>query len=70
MKALLVIDVQNGLVNKGNFQVEISRIEKVIGDFKENEEPVIFIRHLDDAENSPLYKDSAGSELHNSIKIC
>ncbi|GAA0493565.1 hypothetical protein GCM10008986_20040 [Salinibacillus aidingensis] len=68
MKALLVIDVQNGLVNKGNFQEEISRIEKVIEDFRENKEPVLFMRHLDDTENSPLYKGSAGSELHNSIK--
>ena len=54
MKALLVIDVQNGIVN--------------YGDFKDNNNPVIFMRHLDDAEESSLYKHSIGSELHSSLK--
>ena len=54
MKALLVIDVQNGIVN--------------YGDFKDNNNPVIFMRHLDDAEESSLYKHSVGSELHSSLK--
>lgn len=68
MKALLVIDVQNGIVNFGNFKEELSLIENVIKDFKENSSPVIFMRHLDDSEESPLYKNSVGSELHSSLK--
>jgi nicotinamidase-related amidase len=68
MKALLVIDVQNGIVNFGDFNAELSLMEKVIKDFKESDCPVIFIRHVDDAEASPLYKHSVGSELHNSLK--
>ena len=35
MKALLVIDVQNGIVNFADFNEEISTMEKVINDFKE-----------------------------------
>jgi len=68
VEALLVIDVQNGIVNFGDFQEELSIIENVIKDFKENGKPVIFIRHLDDVEDSPLYRGSAGSELHSSLK--
>lgn len=68
MKALLVIDVQNGIVNFGGFKEELSLMEKVIKDFKDSSSPVIFMRHLDDAEESPLYKHSVGSELHNSLK--
>lgn len=68
MEALVVIDVQNGIVNFGDFQDELSIIENVIKDFKENGKPVIFIRHLDDVEDSPLYRGSVGSELHSSLK--
>lgn len=69
MKALLVIDVQNGIVECGDFKDELSRMEDIIEDFEENKEPIIFIRHIDDDdEDSPLYRDSAGSELHHSLK--
>lgn len=68
MRALLVIDVQNGIVNFGNFKDELSLIELVIKDFKASKNPVIFMKHLDDIEESPLHKDSVGSELHNSLK--
>ena len=68
MKALLVIDVQNGIVNSGDFKEELSLMENVIKDFKETNMPVIFMRHLDDEEESTLYKHSVGSELHHSLK--
>ncbi|MCR2821316.1 isochorismatase family protein [Lederbergia panacisoli] len=68
MKALLVIDVQNGIVNFGDFKKELSLMEKVIQDFKNNDNPVIFMRHVDDVEESPLYRGSEGSELHPSLK--
>ncbi|MEK4700908.1 isochorismatase family protein [Solibacillus sp. FSL R7-0668] len=68
MKALLVIDVQNGIVNLGDFEEELSLMENIIKDFKEANMPVIFMKHLDDEEESGLYKNSIGSELHNSLK--
>jgi nicotinamidase-related amidase len=68
MKALLVIDVQNGIVNSGDFAAELSLMESVIKDFKTSSLPVIFVRHFDDSEESPLYKGSVGSELHDSLK--
>lgn len=68
MQALLVIDVQNGIVNFGDFQEELALMENVINDFKSDGRPVIFVRHFDDEEESPLYKGSSGSELHSSLK--
>lgn len=68
MKALLVIDVQNGIVDLGDFTEELSLIEQIIKDFKEHNHPVIFIRHIDFSEESPLCRNSVGSELHPSLK--
>jgi nicotinamidase-related amidase len=68
MNALLVIDAQNGIVNLGDFQEEISKIENIIKDFKDHGNSVIFMKHLDDNEESPLYEKSESSELHSSLK--
>src|SRR5699024_6203064 len=68
MKALLVIDVQNGLVDLGDFDDDLAKMESVIKDFKKDNHPVIFMRHVDDIEESPLYKGATGSELHHSLK--
>ena len=68
MKALLVIDVQNGIVDFRDFKEELSLMENIIKDFKEKNLPVIFMRHLDDEKQSELYKNSIGSELHISLK--
>lgn len=68
MRALLVIDVQNLIVDFKDFQQELNNIESIIQDFKENGEPVIFIRNLDDDETSHFYKELPSSELHPSLK--
>ena len=68
VEALLVIDVQNGIVDYGDFSRELIYIERVIEDFEENNKPVIFVRHLDDEEESPLYKHGRGAEIHRSIR--
>lgn len=67
MKALLVIDVQNAIVELKDFTKELTLIEQVIQDFRRDGHPVIFIRHIDDQEESPLYRDSEGSHIHDSI---
>ncbi|MEC5425004.1 isochorismatase family protein [Virgibacillus sp. C22-A2] len=67
MKALLVIDVQKALVDLGDFEEELLLMEDIIKDFKEDESPVIFTRHMDDEEDSPLYRESSGSELDSSL---
>lgn len=67
-KALLVIDVQKGIVDFKDFKQELNNIEDIIQDFKENNEPVIFIRNLADEESSPFHKDKESSELHPSLE--
>src|SRR5690606_12130419 len=42
-------------------------ITNIIEDFKGKGKPVIFVRHFDDVEESPLFEGSAGSELHSSV---
>ncbi|PNZ52162.1 isochorismatase family protein, partial [Staphylococcus intermedius] len=55
-KALVVLDLQKGFVEQGNFQERIDRIEKMISHFEENKNEVIFFKHIDyDIENSPLF---------------
>ena len=68
MKALLVIDAQNGIVNHKDFTGELKRMDSIIGDFKGRGRPVIFMRHFDEVEESPLYRDSKGSEIHESLR--
>lgn len=68
MDALLVIDVQNGIVSCGDYKEALFLMEQVIKDFKESYRPVIFIRHIDDAEESPLNRSSIGSEIHPPLK--
>ncbi|MCM3741428.1 isochorismatase family protein [Oceanobacillus luteolus] len=68
MRALLVIDAQKTIVDFKDFHQEIGMIETMITDFKENGDQVIFIRNLDDDEKSSFHKNSAGSEIHDSLK--
>ncbi|MHA6253051.1 cysteine hydrolase family protein [Oceanobacillus sp. CAU 1775] len=68
MKALLVIDVQNVIVEFKDFQSELDNMEKVIRDFKNNGDPVIFIRNVEDDPSSDFNKASLGSELHHSLE--
>lgn len=68
MKALLVIDVQNVIVNHGDFSDELAKIEKAIQHFKTQNYPVVFIQQLEESEESPFYRHSSGAELVSSLK--
>ncbi|WP_042222589.1 cysteine hydrolase family protein [Oceanobacillus manasiensis] len=68
MKALFVIDVQNGIVENGDFTEELEKMEQLIKDFKQHNEPVIFFRHLDTEKESALYEASGGADLHDSLR--
>lgn len=67
MKALLVIDAQNVIVEVKNFHQELENIEGIIQNFKAEDDPVIFIRNIDDDETSPFNKKMLSSELHHSL---
>lgn len=54
MKALLVIDFQNGFLQLGDFSLEKERVMNLIKEFTRNEQPVIFLRHKDEHSQSPI----------------
>lgn len=68
MKALLVIDTQNGIINQKDFTDELTHMANIMDSFKDGRRPGIFLRHMYDTGGSPLYKDSIGSELHHSLR--
>lgn len=68
MKALLVIDAQNAIVEFKDFQKELLHIELLIKDFKKKGLPVIFIRNLADEVTSPFHKEALSSELHPYLR--
>ncbi|KLA31536.1 Isochorismatase [Bacillus cereus] len=63
MKALLVLDMQKGILECKDFSVEKELITNVIEKFKTENEPIIFLKHRDDNPESTLYYESIGSEL-------
>ncbi|HLR52809.1 MAG TPA: isochorismatase family protein [Candidatus Avamphibacillus sp.] len=67
MKALLVIDAQNVLINEKDFTEQLTHMKNIITDFKAKDLPVIFMRHVDDIEESPFYRGSEDSEIHPSF---
>lgn len=69
MRALLVIDVQQALVDQVDFREEKERIKKLIEAFKQKEEPVIFMLHTDADKDSPLAAGSKGAELDPELSI-
>ncbi|MCO7125813.1 isochorismatase family protein [Sporolactobacillus shoreicorticis] len=67
MRALLVIDVQQGFVDSGNFDKVIDRIEFLIKQFKNNEEPIFFIRHKEDNPQSLIQDGTPGSKIYGRL---
>lgn len=67
MKALLVIDFQNGFLQLGNFRLEKQKVEHLITDFKNKSQPVIFIRHKDENSESPIADGSEGGAIDSDL---
>ncbi|CAM3908513.1 cysteine hydrolase family protein [Alkalicoccus chagannorensis] len=67
-RALLVIDVQRGLVEAGSFGKELSMIAEMIRTYKQREEPVFFLRHVYRGEGSIFSADSRTADLHESVE--
>lgn len=68
MDALIVIDVQNGLLNKKEFNDEKKNIENLISYFKRNNSPIIFTKQVDKDETSLFYENSENSKIIEEFK--
>lgn len=62
-KALLVIDVQNGLVEQKNFCNQLEKIKSLIKRFNSDDSPVIFLKQVDEDKESIFCRDSHSSEI-------
>lgn len=67
MKALLVIDFQKGFLQLGDFSHEKSKVESLIKDFKRDEEPVIFIRHIEENKDDPIAHGTDGADIDSDL---
>lgn len=63
MKALLVIDVQEAIVSKGDFTKQLSVIEELSAQFKQDQCPVIFLKHVSQDEDSPFHESLPSSAI-------
>lgn len=68
MKALLVIDFQNGFLRMGDFSKEKERVKNLISDFKQKKQSIIFLRHMDENTESPVSVSSEGSDIDPELK--
>ncbi|MBD7985659.1 isochorismatase family protein [Sporosarcina sp. Sa2YVA2] len=67
MKALLVIDFQNGFLQMGDYNIEKEKVENLAKDFRRNKQPVIFIRHKDENSESPIADGSEGGNIDSDL---
>lgn len=69
MKCLIVLDMQHGLLDQGDFKEEKNNIKKLTTYFREQNWPVIFVKHIDENQESPLFRGSPGAELMEGFKL-
>ena len=65
MKALLVIDVQNGFLEGKD--VLVDNISKIAEHFRGNNDKVIAFKHIDEDVGSPIEKSTEGAEISEKI---
>ena len=68
MNALIVLDVQKGILKKKDFSETLNNIRSLIDDFKKNKDLVILTKHLSDDEDSPYFKGSRDAEVWAEIQ--
>lgn len=69
MKALLVLDMQKGILERKDFHAEKELIVNVMKQFKAQNEPIIFLKHQDGNSESPLYTESIGNEIEQEYVV-
>lgn len=67
MKALIVIDTQEVIVNQKPFDKEIVNIKRMIDDFKKNNDEVIFTQHVEESTESIFYKENKSIKILDSL---
>lgn len=68
MNALIVLDVQKGILKKKDFSETLNNIKILIDNFKKNDDIVILFKHLSDDHDSPYFKGSGDAEIWDEIQ--
>ena len=68
MNALIVLDVQKGILKKKDFSETLNNIKILIDDFKMKSDIVILTKHLSDDVDSPYFKGSRDAEIWDEIQ--
>lgn len=67
MRALIVLDAQNGFLEQKDFRSQLNIIHQLIDEFRSKNELVISTKHLDDIPESIIYKKSQGAEIEKRV---
>lgn len=68
MKAIIVLDVQKGILKKKDFSNTLNNIKLLINEFKKNDYIVILTKHLSNDVDSPYYVGSSNVEILEELK--
>lgn len=67
MKALIVVDTQDVLVNFRDNKKVVDNIKTVIKHFRENNYPVIFTQHLEDNPEGFFFREKEDVKIHDGL---
>lgn len=68
MEALLILDLQKGMIKNGDYRDTLDNIENLIEMFVKEEKLIISFKHIDENVDSSIYKESDGAELVDVAK--
>lgn len=69
MKALIVLDCQKGMLERGYFDELRKNILKLQNIFKQNGDIIINTRHIDNDENSIIYNGNESGSLDEELSV-
>ncbi|GGE23631.1 isochorismatase family cysteine hydrolase [Streptococcus himalayensis] len=67
MKALIILDCQNGMFSRGNFEVLRNNILKLQNIFKSNGDIIISTKHIDNDKESIIYSGDISGLLDEQL---
>ncbi|WP_102273683.1 cysteine hydrolase family protein [Cytobacillus massiliigabonensis] len=67
MKALLVLDMQNGMLERKDFSEVKEKIRGIVSEFKKSNNLVIFTKHIDSDPNSIIADNTEKGEIEKEF---